>query len=83
MVEDSLMQCINLPYNVFESGPYTPACEKERVAYSDKLNLMESEPDAQVNFEPCRFLHPTTPSFDVRIEVANLTTDRLLHTAFR
>lgn len=48
MVEDSLMQCINLPYNVFESGPYTPACEKERVAYSDKLNLMESEPDAQI-----------------------------------
>lgn len=50
MVEDSLLQIMQLPYDVFASGPYTPGCNDERVAYSDKLHLMDSKPDAQVAF---------------------------------
>lgn len=50
MVEDSLLQMMQLPYNVFASGPYTPSCNEERMAYSDKLHLMDSKPDAQVAF---------------------------------
>mmetsp|Transcript_14760 Transcript_14760/g.44574 ORF Transcript_14760/g.44574 Transcript_14760/m.44574 type:complete len:866 (+) Transcript_14760:431-3028(+) len=48
IVEDALAQAMQLPYSVFASGPYTPPCNEERVAYSNSLNLMDSPPDPQV-----------------------------------
>lgn len=49
IVEDALAQAMQLPYSVFDSGPYTPPCNEERVAYSNSLNLMDSPPDPQVS----------------------------------
>lgn len=51
IVEDALAQAMQLPYSVFASGPYTPPCNEERVAYSNSLNLMDSPPDPQVQPE--------------------------------
>jgi hypothetical protein len=49
MVRDSLAQALDLPYSIFESGPYPPPCQAERVAYSDSLGLTGSPPpDPQV-----------------------------------
>ncbi len=53
MVEDALAQALDLPYNVFASGPYTPPCQEERLAYSASLGLTGSPPpDPQVGGEP-------------------------------
>ena len=54
IVEDALAQAMQLPYSVFDSGPYTPPCNEERVAYSNSLNLMDSPPDPQVSIKICR-----------------------------
>ena len=55
MVRDSLAQALQLPYSIFESGPYPPPCQAERVAYSDSLGLTGSPPpDPQV---PPHFAH--------------------------
>lgn len=45
MVEDALAQALDLPYSVFASGPYTPPCQAERVAYSASLGLDGSPPE--------------------------------------
>jgi hypothetical protein len=51
MVRDSLAQALELPYSIFESGPYPPPCQEERVAYSNSLGLTGSPPpDPQVPF---------------------------------
>ncbi len=44
MVQDTLSQALDLPYSVFESGPYDPPCQEERVAYSTSLGLTNSPP---------------------------------------
>lgn len=49
MVRDSLAQALELPYSVFESGPYPPPCQAERVAYCASLGLTDCPPpDPQI-----------------------------------
>lgn len=53
-MRDSLAQALELPYSVFESGPYPPPCQAERVAYSASLGLTGSPPpDPQVSALTC------------------------------
>ena len=53
MVEDTLEQALAMPYSVFQNGPYSPPCDTERVAYSNSLGLLGSEPDPQVVLVAC------------------------------
>ncbi len=63
IVEDALAQAMQLPYSVFDSGPYTPPCNEERVAYSNSLNLMDSPPDPQVSIKICTTSSPLVDSW--------------------